>query len=79
MGISQLRLVLAAAVGVVCSEPKLELEVILSEHLNSTTRQIRSEVQRNKTASIATSFESAVVGVGGGSDSSRASVKDGVD
>jgi len=78
VGISQLRLVMAAATGAVCSELKLELEVVLSEHPNSTIRQIQSEVQRNATASIAASSESAVVGGGGGSDSSQASVKDGV-
>ena len=59
-------------VGVVCSEPKLRWEVVLSEHPNSMIRQIQSEVQRKATASIATSSESVVVG--GGSDSSRASV-----
>jgi len=78
VGISQLRLVLAAAVGALCSELKLELEVVRSEHPNSTIRQIQSEIQRNAIASIATASESAVVGVGG-SDSSRASVKDGAD
>ena len=60
VGISQLRLLLVAAVGAVCSEPKLQLEVVVGT--SKPTRQIQSEVQRKAMVSIATSSESAVVG-----------------